>query len=199
LSLLYFDICFLDVSTFNLDPAGEVFIALGRVFSGVLRRNSKIFVLGHRHNPSAEFLSSSDLEGDCPSGMASAKCVPSNSFGMYMCLGPSYFAIDEAYAGNIVGIVGLDDLVLKTATLASTWACSPMNAITFQAKPMVRVALEPLSHRDLQKLEVGLQLLYQYDPVVEVGVDDSGQHTMTCLGELHLELCLKNLIERFAK
>jgi ribosome assembly protein 1 len=39
----------------------------------------------------------------------------------------------------------------------------------------------------------------QFDPVVEVGVDDSGQHTMTCLGELHLEQCLKTLVERFTK
>jgi hypothetical protein len=39
----------------------------------------------------------------------------------------------------------------------------------------------------------------QFDPVVEVGVDDSGQHTMVCLGELHLQQCLKTLVERFTK
>jgi ribosome assembly protein 1 len=109
------------------------------------------------------------------------------------------FPVDEVAAGNIVGIVGLEGIVLKTATLASTWACEPMKAITFQAKPMVRVAVEPLNHKDLAQLEAGLQSLYQYDPVVEVGVDDSGQHTMTCLGELHLEQCLKVLVEKFTK
>ena len=88
---------------------------------------------------------------------------------------------------------------MKTGTLASSWACSPMSAMTFQAKPLVRVAVEPSSHRDLSKVEAGLQALYQYDPVVEVGVDETGQHTMTCLGELHLEQCLKALIQRFAK
>lgn len=118
---------------------------------------------------------------------------------MYLCLGPSVFPVEEAKAGNVVGIVGLDELVLKTATLSSTWATYPLKSITFQAKPMVRVALEPLHHQDLVKVESGLQSLYQYDPVVEVGVDDAGQHIMTCLGELHLELCLKMLIERFAK
>ncbi len=68
-----------------------------------------------------------------------------------------------------------------------------------QAKPMVRVALEPTSHQDLVKVEKGLSELFMYDPVVEVGVDEKGQFSMTCLGELHLELCLKMLIERFAK
>jgi ribosome assembly protein 1 len=71
------------------------------------------------------------------------------------------YPVEEVSAGNIVGIVGLEGLVLKTATLASTWACDPLRAITFQAKPMVCVAVEPLSHRDLPKLEAGLQRLYQ--------------------------------------
>ena len=116
-----------------------------------------------------------------------------------MILGPSVFPVKSVPAGNIVGIVGLEDHVLKTGTLCSTWACLPMTPITFQAKPMVRVAVEPLSHQDLPKLESGLRSLYQYDPAVEVGIDDSGQHTMTCLGELHLEQCLKYLVEKFAK
>jgi ribosome assembly protein 1 len=44
-----------------------------------------------------------------------------------------------------------------------------------------------------------MQALYQYDPVVEVSVESSGEFTISCLGELHLELCLKALSENFAK
>ena len=47
---------------------------------------------------------------------------------------------------------------------------------------MVEVAVEPTCHQDLPRLEAGLQALYQYDPVVEVRIDDSGQHSMACLG-----------------
>eukprot|EP00607_Mallomonas_marina_P002183 CAMPEP_0182435606 /NCGR_PEP_ID=MMETSP1167-20130531/76741_1 /TAXON_ID=2988 /ORGANISM="Mallomonas Sp, Strain CCMP3275" /LENGTH=1013 /DNA_ID=CAMNT_0024626845 /DNA_START=248 /DNA_END=3289 /DNA_ORIENTATION=+ len=177
---------------------GEVtFMALARVYSGVLRRESRIFVLTHRHDP----LSSSDegdTDGTPPTGMSTAIEVPPGSFGLYFCLGPSVCPMEEAPAGNIVGIVGLQKLLLKTGTLSSTWACEPMTSITFQSKPLVRVAVEPKSHRDLPRLESGLQRLYMYDPVVEIGVDDTGQHTMTCLGELHLEQCLKALRERFA-
>ena len=57
--------------------------------------------------------------------------------------------------------------------------------MTFQSQPIVKVAIEPLTHRDLVKLEKGLQALYQVDPAVEIGVDAStGQHTMMCLGML---------------
>ncbi len=194
-----------------LKPDGEVFMALARVFSGVLRRDSDIFVIGHRHDPLmretdgdgkgiAEGDNAVDVHGDVPDNMRSVVTrVPRESVGMYIMLGPSVFPVEEVAAGNIVGIIGLEGFVLKTATLSSTWACHPMRAITFQAKPMVQVAVEPLSFADLRRLEHGLQSLYQFDPVVEIGVDDSGQNTIMCLGELHLEQCVKALTERFAK
>jgi ribosome assembly protein 1 len=77
--------------------------------------------------------------------------------------------VDEVSAGNIVAIVGLDQLVLKTSTLATTWACQPLKAMTFQARPIVRVAVEPKNPLDFPRLEQGLMSLYQYDPAVEVG------------------------------
>ena len=200
----------------SLDINDEVFIALARVFSGVLRRDSRLFVLGHHHNPFSLSLASGAAEGDAvddnvvPSSSAalgpgqggassSLQRVPADSFGMYLFFGPSVRAVDHVPAGNLVGILGLDALILKTATLSSTWCCPPLRAITFQAQPMVRVAVEPVDHKDLAALGRGLQALFQFDPVVEVGLDEAGQHTMTCLGELHLEQCLKTLSERFAK
>eukprot|EP01041_Mallomonas_annulata_P002880 gene2880-5646_t len=177
-----------------------VFMALARVYSGILKRDSRIFVLSHRHDPlGCTDDENPDPDGLPPASITTAKLVPLNSIGMYLCFGPSVFPVEEAPAGNIVGIVGLNDMVLKTGTVSSTWCTHPMAAITFQAKPLVRVAVEPLHYQDLPRLEAGLQSLYQYDPVVEVGVDDTGQHTMTCLGELHLEQCLKTLTERFAR
>lgn len=98
-----------------------------------------------------------------------------------------------------MALYGLDGIILKTATLSTTWLCNPLRGITFQAKPIVRVAVEPSNHNDLTKLEKGLGLLYQFDPAVEVGLESNGQHTVACLGELHLEQCIKHLSEKFAK
>jgi ribosome assembly protein 1 len=201
----------------NLKPDQEVFMALGRVFSGYLKRNSDLYVIGHKYDPCSlltigteEGMNSlsytgpqglhDDISLDFQGTVTKVKSQGMDKIGCYVLLGPSVFPAENVGAGNIVGIVGLEDYILKTATISDSWACYPLKAITFQSKPMLKVAVEPASsHKDLRKLEVGLQSLYQFDPVVEIGVDDNGQHTMTCLGELHLDQCVKALIERFAK
>jgi len=120
---------------------------------------------------------------------------------IYLCLGPSVHAIQCAVAGNIVGIwtPGLGDSVLKTATMSSSLFAPCLQAMTFQAKPMVRVAVEPTSHVHLPRLDEGLRRLHRFDAAVEVSMDTAGQRTMACLGELHLELCVRALRERFAR
>ena len=186
----------------------EVFVALGRVFSGTITRNSNLYAINHRHEPLDPALlaltgsgeSELVLDGDVPECYKSTVTrIPANSFGLYLCLGPSVTPVEEVSAGNIVAIVGIDQIVLKTATICTTWAAAPLKPMVFQAKPMVRVAVEPKSHTHLSRLEQGLAMLYQYDPAVEINLDSSGQHTLSCLGELHLEQCLKSLSERFAK
>ena len=51
----------------------------------------------------------------------------------------------------------------------------------------------------MPKLAAGLELLNQADPCVEVLVQDNGEHVMMTAGELHLERCLRDLRERFAR
>lgn len=195
----------------QLSSDGEVFFALGRVFSGTLKRDSQLYVLGSKYDPFSGERVTSDVsngtEGSRGSGaevrseLVGLTPVPQDlTMGLYIMLGPSAVPVEHVPAGNIVGILGLSEFILKTATLSSAWAAHPMTSITFQSKPMLKVAVEPTSHMDLRRLESGLQQLHQFDPVVEVGVDkDTGQNTMTCLGELHLEQCVKALTERFAK
>ena len=211
-----------------LTPNSEVFVALGRVFSGILTRNTELFVIGNKYDPFTNTITTTlvnkhhsnyddnnandnshhhhhhqkhhfdkNSSNSLPEGIQK---IPENSIGLYLMLGPSILSIDEVYAGNIVGIIGLNQYILKTATLSSIYHIYPIKAMTFQTKPMLKVAIETKSHLNLKKIEYGIQQLYQYDPVVEIGCDEStGQLTITCLGELHLEQCLKALIERFAK
>lgn len=65
--------------------------------------------------------------------------------------------------------------------------------------PIVRVALEPGSASDMPKLINGMKLLNQADSCVEVFQQETGEHVILTAGELHLERCLKDLRERFAK
>lgn len=142
----------------------EIFLALGRVFSGSIVSHSHrpLYLLGYHHDPYATV-----YDDNTPPQTYKEIANPSH-LGTYMCLGPSVQPVDCVPAGNIVAIYGLDQYVLKSGTLASTITCYPMTAITFQAKPMLQVAVEPTHHMNLKQIETGLQKLYQYDPVVEV-------------------------------
>jgi hypothetical protein len=77
-----------------------------------------------------------------PSSLTTVTEIPCPSIGIYMCLGPSIIPADSGHAGNIVALYGLDHIILKTATLCTSWFCAPLRGITFQAKPLVRVAVE---------------------------------------------------------
>jgi hypothetical protein len=51
----------------------------------------------------------------------------------------------------------------------------------------------------MPQLVEGLKLLNQADPSVEISLTETGEHILSAIGELHLERCMKDLRERFAK
>jgi len=63
----------------------------------------------------------------------------------------------------------------------------------FSVSPVVRVAVEPKNPADLPKLVEGLKRLAKSDPMVQCLTEESGQHIVAGAGELHLEICLKDL------
>ena len=69
--------------------------------------------------------------------------------------------ISCAPAGNIVGIGGLENFILKSATLSTDWACPPFVESSSGSVPILRVAVEPAKSSDLAKLVNGLHLLNQ--------------------------------------
>ena len=68
-----------------------------------------------------------------------------------------------------------------------------------QSTALVRVAVETKNPGHMPELRRGLRLLNQADPCVHVVVAESGELHLVALGELHLERCLKDLAERFAR
>jgi ribosome assembly protein 1 len=168
--------------------AVETFIAFARVFSGVLHPNKPLFVLGPRYDPLRP-----DADG-CAHVSQITRTLP-----LYMMMGRDLAPLSTAYAGNICGIGRLGAHILKTATLCSTPACSPLSGMTFQTTPLVRVCIEPVRPQDLDAVERGLALLNQADPCVELNVADNGELQLSALGELHLQRCVKDLTQRFAR
>ena len=182
----------------------DVFIAFARVFSGTLRSGQEVYVLGPKHDPrKALEMINSGVEIDPQltlKDLRSNQHITKVKVGqIYLLMGRDLEALDSAPAGNIIGIGGLDQHVLKTATLSSTILCPSFSEITSVVVPILRVALEPVHICDLSSLVKGLKLLNQADACVKVLIQETGEHVIVTAGEVHLQRCLDDLTERFAK
>ncbi|XP_032120716.1 elongation factor-like GTPase 1 isoform X2 [Sapajus apella] len=178
----------------------ESFIAFARVFSGVARRGKKIFVLGPKYSP-LEFLRRVPLgfsapPDDLPPVPHMAYCALEN---LYLLMGRELEYLEEVPPGNVLGIGGLQDFVLKSATLCSLPSCPPFIPLNFEATPIVRVAVEPKHPSEMPQLVKGMKLLNQADPCVQILIQETGEHVLVTAGEVHLQRCLDDLKERFAK
>jgi elongation factor 2 len=69
----------------------------------------------------------------------------------------------------------------------------------FSVSPVVRVAVEVKNASDLPKLVDGLRKLSKSDPLVVCTTEENGEHIIAGCGELHVEICLKDLEEEYAK
>lgn len=69
----------------------------------------------------------------------------------------------------------------------------------YSVSPVVRVAVEVCNAADLPKLMEGLKRLSKSDPLVQCFTAPTGEHIVAGAGELHLEICLKDLREDFMK
>jgi len=67
----------------------------------------------------------------------------------------------------------------------------------YSVSPVVRVAVEARNPADLPKLVEGLKRLAKSDPLVLCFIEESGEHIVAGAGELHLEICLKDLQDDF--
>ncbi|XP_037933332.1 elongation factor-like GTPase 1 [Teleopsis dalmanni] len=171
------------------DKENFVFIAFARVFSGTIKRGMKLYNLTPKHDPRNK----DQLNLDSP-------YVTEVIVGdLYLFMGGELQPLDEVPAGNIVGIGGLENDIIKTATLSSTIHCSSFSELSIMATPILRVAIEPVNPLETPKLIKGLKLLNQADACVQVSVAATGEHVITTLGEVHVEKCVHDLEENYAK
>jgi elongation factor 2 len=106
--------------------------------------------------------------------------------------------IEDIPAGNIVGLVGVDQYLVKGGTITTFKDAHNLRVMKFSVSPVVRIAVEPKNAGDLPKLVEGLKRLAKSDPMVQCIFEESGEHIVAGAGELHLEICLKDLEEDHA-
>jgi elongation factor 2 len=95
-------------------------------------------------------------------------------------------------------LVGVDQFLVKTGTITTFEGAHNMRVMKFSVSPVVRVAVECKNPADLPKLVEGLKRLAKSDPMVQCSIEESGEHIIAGAGELHLEICLKDLEEDHA-
>jgi elongation factor 2 len=150
------------------------FYAFGRVFSGTVRSGPKIRIQGPNYIP----------------GKKEDLFVKSIQRTVLM-MGRYVEPIEDCPAGNIVGLVGVDQFLLKTGTLTTSETAHNMKVMKFSVSPVVQVAVEVKNAADLPKLVEGLKRLSKSDPCVQAWIAETGEHIVAGAGELHLEICLK--------
>ncbi len=154
-----------------MDPhAGEV--AVGRLFSGTLRKGQELYIagLGNRKYRIQQ---------------------------LSMMVGPDRIQVDELDAGNIPAIIGLKDAIAGS-TVASEPDIEPFEPMKHYSEPVVTVAIEAKHTKDLPRLIDVLRTVSKADPSLKVEINqETGEHLLSGMGELHLEVTVYRIVNEY--
>jgi elongation factor 2 len=158
------------------------FYAFGRVFSGVVSTGQKVRIMGPNYKPGSK----NDLH-------------VKNIQRTVLMMGGKVEAVPDVPCGNTVGLVGVDQYLMKQGTISDHEDAHNIRVMKYSVSPVVRVAVEPKNAGDLPKLVEGLKKLSKSDPLVLCYTEESGEHIIAGCGELHVEICLNDLANEYAK
>lgn len=153
------DLAFVPIKIVVDKHAGEV--AAGRLFSGKIKQGDEVYL-----------------------NIAKTK-TRVQQVSVYK--GAQRVIVDEVLAGNIVGVVGLRDVVAGETVSKSEIV--PFEAITHLFDPVVTKSIAPTKSADLPKLVDVLRQVGKEDPSLKIEINDqTGESLISGMGELHLEI-----------
>merc|ERR1711884_417305 len=158
------------------------FYAFGRVFSGTIATGLKVRIQG----PHYKVGSKEDLN-------------VKNIQRTVLMMGRTTEQIADVPCGNTVALVGIDQYLLKSGTITTLDSAHNIADMKYSVSPVVKVAVRAKDGKDLPKLVEGLKKLSKSDPLVVCTTEESGEHVIAGCGELHVEICLKDLREEYAQ
>jgi len=158
------------------------FTAFGRVFSGKIGTGQKVRILGPNYEPGKK----NDL-------------FQKSIQRVVIMMGRYTETVADIPAGNTCGLIGVDAYLVKSGTITTCETACCIKTMKFAVSPVVRVAVAVKNSADLPKLVEGLKKLSKSDPMVRCETTEAGEHIIAGCGELHLEICLKDLAEDFMK
>lgn len=156
------------------------FYAFGRVFSGKIATGQKVRIMGPNYQPGKK-----------------QELWLKNIQRTVIMMGRYTEQVADVPAGNTCALVGVDQYLLKSGTIATHEGACCIKTMKFSVSPVVRCAVEPKNSADLPKLVEGMKRLAKSDPMVLCYTEESGEHIIAASGELHLEICLQDLQNDF--
>lgn len=168
-------------------PDGSNFYTFGRVMSGIATPGHQVRVLGEGY--------SIDNEEDM---------VEATIDETWIAEGPYRVPISGVPAGNWVLMSGVDNSIMKTATLVEPKNVAKEDAYIFQAirhfsESVFKVAVEPLNPSELPKMLEGLRKVNKSYPLLQTKVEESGEHVIIGAGELYMDCVMHDLRQMYAE
>jgi len=150
---------FFVITKIVVDPqAGE--LSCGRLFSGTVTKGMEVYLNREKKNLRIQ--------------------------QVFIYNGAKREIVDNALAGNVVGVAGVKAMPGETITSEPT---EPFEQITHIFEPVVTKAIEATKASDLPKLIEVLRRVSKEDPTIQIEInEETGEHLMHGMGELHLEV-----------
>jgi U5 small nuclear ribonucleoprotein component len=170
---------------FNTSDA-KSFYSFGRVLSGTVRPGSQVRVLGEGY--------SLDDEEDMAMATVSEVFIAETRYNI---------PTDGVPAGNLVLLSGVDNSIVKSATILAPKLDNDEDAYIFKpithfTESVLKVAVEPINPSELPKMLDGLRKIKKSYPLIHTKVEESGEHIVLGTGELYMDCALHDLRTLYA-
>ena len=162
-------------------PDATGFNSFGRVMSGVAKAGQQVRVLGEGYTV--------DDEEDMTISTISDTWIAESRYNI---------TTSGVPAGNWVLLSGIDNSIVKTATLVPPRLPDDEEAYIFNpikhfTESVFKVAVEPINPSELPKMLDGLRKVNKSYPLVTTKVEESGEHVVLGTGELYMDCVLHDL------
>ncbi|PHH60567.1 hypothetical protein CDD81_1539 [Ophiocordyceps australis] len=162
------------------------FYSFGRVLSGTARPGMSVRVLGEGY--------SVDDDEDMTTATIDQVLIAETRYNI---------ATDGVPAGNLVLMSGVDNSIVKSATIMATKLDEDEEAhifrpVTHFTQSVLKVAVEPINPSELPKMLDGLRKIQKSYPLIDTKVEESGEHIVLGTGELYMDCVLHDLRRLYA-
>ena len=162
-------------------PDASSFYSFGRVMSGIAKAGQQVRVLGESYTI--------DDEEDMVISTISDTWIAQTRYNI---------PTSGVPAGNWVLLSGIDNSIVKTATLVPPKLPDDEEAYIFKpikhfTESVFKVAVEPINPSELPKMLDGLRKVNKSYPLITTKVEESGEHVVLGTGELYMDCVLHDL------